>query len=100
MNKKASDFYEKNGYSLKDQGINEFLIPLCLIKDFFVLCREEKYLILGGDIYKKIQDSEFIATYDSWYYEEFNYLESIEIAEIYIDKLTDDDLYVSFILSE
>lgn len=55
MNKKASDFYEKNGYSLKDQGINEFLIPLCLAKDFFVLCREEKYLILGGDIYKKFR---------------------------------------------
>lgn len=56
MNKKILDFYIKVGSNLESKGINEFVMPLELIQDFFVLCNDEKILILGGDIYEKLQD--------------------------------------------
>lgn len=100
MNKKILDFYIKAGYSLESKGINEFVIPLELIQYFFVLCIHEKVLILGGDVYEKFQDGQFIATYDNWYYEGYNFSESIETANIYLNRLTGENLYVSFILSK
>ncbi|WP_319923013.1 Imm40 family immunity protein, partial [Moraxella catarrhalis] len=72
MNKKILDFYIKVGSNLESKGINEFVMPLELIQDFFVLCNDEKILILGGDIYEKLQDGQFVATYDNWYYEGYN----------------------------
>ena len=99
MNKKILDFYIKVGSNLESKGINEFVMPLELIQDFFVLCNDEKILILGGDIYEKLQDGQFVATYDNWYYEGYNFSESIEMANIYLNKLNEENLYVSFILN-
>ena len=99
MNTKILDFYIKAGISLESEGINEFVIPLELIQDFFVLCDVEKILILGGDIYENLQDGQFVATYDNWYYEGYNFSESIEMANIYLNKLNGENLYVSFILN-
>ncbi|ARB67592.1 hypothetical protein C0145_08815 [Moraxella catarrhalis] len=99
VNKKILDFYIKVGSNLESKGINEFVMPLELIQDFFVLCNDEKILILGGDIYEKLQDGQFVATYDNWYYEGYNFSESIEMANIYLNKLNEENLYVSFILN-
>lgn len=97
MSKSILDFYMKFGYSLENKGINESIIPFSLTEEFFELCKKEKILILGGDIYEKIQDNEFLATYDNWYYDGSNSIESILEAQIYLNKLRKENLYISFI---
>lgn len=96
LNKKIIDFYAKYGHSLKGVGISGSVIQLALVPKFFVVCQKEQLLVLGGDVY--IKRHKFITTNDNWYYEGDNVLESIETARRYLNRLTENGLYICFVV--
>lgn len=97
MNREILDFYNSYGLSLDNIGINEKVIPLNLFNNFLNICIRNKILILGGDLYIKIDEAGFEPTYDNWYYDGLSYVQSVEIAKLYLIKIKGENLYISFI---
>lgn len=77
------DPFSSVGMSLKRLGVNEIAFDYNHIMKIIEYCQKNRYIILGGDVYKK--DGEIIiATTDSWYYSKCSIKESCKLATDYI----------------
>lgn len=90
------DIYTRDGFSLKENGLNEAVIPIKSALTLLPLFLNFKILILGGDLYEKDSNGSFINAYSDWYYEGESYIESITVANNYLIECN-DNLYVSFV---
>lgn len=94
---KLINLYMSHGISLFSKGENVVLLPLIASLPALKEIKELNLIVLGGDVYKKNILNEFEHTYDSWYYDGHSSLDSILIAEEYLEKLN-GELYISFIM--
>ncbi len=96
---KLLEFYARRGQSLCGFGINEAVLPLESSEVALLIFSELGLCILGGDIYKRLDEDSFNPTYENWYFEGNDVDESISKARTYLGNLTGEQLYVSFIVS-
>lgn len=91
------EIYAREGFSLQSNGLNEAVLPIQSALSILDHFSSLHVLILGGDLYEKIDDGSFLNSYSDWYYEGESYLESINVARDYLLK-ADKALFVSFVL--
>lgn len=94
------ELYSRCGISLREQGVNEGVLPIITYDYVIELFSKNKLLILGGDLYKKDVDGNLINIYANWYYDDGNVDESAEQARSYLSQFLNKDLYVSYILKQ
>ncbi|WP_191963617.1 Imm40 family immunity protein [Neisseria zalophi] len=92
------NIYVNYGISLYDKGESVIILPknIALIAINYYL--ELGIIILGGDIYEKVDDKNFNHTYDNWYYEGNSSAESIIKARGYLQSFNNKNVYVSFVV--
>ena len=93
------ELYAKDGVSLSDQGINEAVLPINLTSKVLGLFKENKILVLGGDLYKKKNDGIMQYIEIDWFYSGNDYIESIENAKDFLAEYDNTDYFVSYILA-
>lgn len=98
MINQITEIYARSGKSLINQGIKEGVLPISEVDNFLSILGKSKFIILGGDIYKKTPVN-FEHTYENWFYNGQDSEESIIIAKEYLSRfLEDENLFISFIL--
>lgn len=97
MINQITEIYARSGESLINQGIKEGVLPISEVENFLILLNQSKFIILGGDVYKKTP-ANFEYTYENWFYNGQDSKESIIIAREYLSRFLDKNIFVSFIL--
>ncbi len=93
------ELYARCGESLLENGINNAVLPLHAIRDLLEIATNMELQILGGDIYTKTNEGLFEYTYESWSFSEDNPLKSIGYASTFLDKFSQQSIYVEFTFS-
>lgn len=89
------ELYAREGFSLKENGLNEAVISNEVALQLLGIFSELKILVLGGDLYEKDKDNHFVNIYGDWYYEGNSFMESIEVARNHLSQY-ENDLFISF----
>lgn len=92
------ELYARCGTSLKDNGINEAVLPVNESEYALELFLKSGLLILGGDVYEKNSSGNITYAYASWFYDGINVLSSVEEARNYLNQFSDTNLLVSFVV--
>ncbi len=97
------DELQRTAYPLEEFGVNEYAWNYEEVKKVIVSLAEQKYAILGGDVWKK-EGTSFISTYDGWYlnygslswddYIEQSKEKALAYIDFYHDRNGDDYYYV------
>ncbi|NYH26836.1 hypothetical protein [Paraburkholderia bryophila] len=97
---KILELYARSGRSLQDVGLNEAALGLSEAEQALDLFAGQKWLILGGDIYRASSDKQFLApAHENWFYEGSNVEEGIAVARDYLHSLRECSLFVVFVVT-
>ncbi|SIO68103.1 Immunity protein 40 [Paraburkholderia phenazinium] len=94
------ELYARSGRSLEDMGLKEAALDLSEAGQALDLFAGQKWLLLGGDVYRATSDGRSLEpTYDNWFYEGNNVDEGISAARDFLHSLRDRSLFVVFVVT-
>jgi hypothetical protein len=97
---KIFELYARSGRSLIENGLNEAVLPLSEAKTVLDLFDQQRWCVLGGDVYRLNNDDMLESTYENWSYNGNNEKESIVIARKFIDGLVGQSVYIVFVIDD
>jgi hypothetical protein len=97
---KIFELYARSGRSLIDNGLNEAVLPLSEARIALDLFDQQRWYVLGGDVYRLKYDNKFESTYENWSYDGKSEKESIVIARNFVDNLVGQSVYVVFVVDD
>lgn len=81
-------------------GLKEAALYLSEAGQALDLFAGQKWLVLGGDVYRATSDGRSLEpTYDNWFYEGNNVDEGISAARDFLHSLRDRSLFVVFVVT-
>jgi len=95
MINKILELYARCGKSLLDNGINDAVLPLSVANEALALFTESKWVVLGGDAYK-YENNEMKNFYADWFCNLTVSSESCDYAKEHLQRITGDNIYISF----
>lgn len=96
---KILELYARSGRSLHDNGLHEAALGLPEARHALDLFAGQKWLILGGDVYRASQDAQGLEpAYENWSYEGRNFEEGIAQAREFLDSLRDPSMFIVFVV--
>ncbi|MBS0883756.1 hypothetical protein JK231_24525 [Pantoea sp. JGM49] len=95
MINKILELYARCGKSLLDKGVNDAVLPLSVASEALDLFAESKWVVLGGDVYK-YENNEIKNFYADWHCNLAVPSESCVYAKEHLQKITNDNIYISF----
>ncbi|QBR00418.1 hypothetical protein [Paraburkholderia pallida] len=97
---KVLELYARSGRSLIDNGLNEAALPIAVAETALELFAQQRWRVLGGDVYHLTEDGRFESTYEDWFYEGDDVDASITVARDFIRSLNGRTGYVVFVVAE
>ncbi len=97
---KILELYTRSGRSLIDNGLNEAALPLIAADTALQLFGQQRWRVLGGDIYRLVDDGRLESTYENWSYEGTSGEESIIVARDFIRGLAGREVYIVFVVDD
>lgn len=97
---KILELYARHGRSLIDNGLSEAALPVSEADVALVLFGQQRWRVLGGDVYRLTDDGRFESTYENWSYEGKSVDESIVVARAFIDGLAGKSVYLVFVVAD
>jgi hypothetical protein len=97
---KILELYARSGRSLIDNGLSEAVLPVAVADAALELFSQQRWRVLGGDVYHLTAEGMFEPTYENWFYEGKSVEESIGIAHNFIDRLTGQSMFVVFVIKD
>lgn len=97
---KILELYARRGRSLIDNGLYEAALPVSEADVALELFGQQRWRVLGGDVYRLTDDGLFESTYENWSYEGKSAEESIDVARDFIDCLVGRAVYVVFVVDD
>lgn len=94
------ELYAKSGHSLIGNGLNEAALPVSDAEIALDLFGQQRWRVLGGDVYRLIEGGQFEPTYESWFYEGTSVEESLVVARAFIGRLEDQSAYIVYVVDE
>lgn len=94
---KILELYSRYGESLLNCGVNDAVLPLNVANEDLGLFAEAKWIVLGGDVYL-YGKNEIRNFYADWYGNFTSSSESCYYAKEHLIKLSNENIYVSFII--
>lgn len=92
------ELYARCGRSLINSGVKEAVLPISETENAINLFRDNKLIVLGGDLYKNTLENHFESIYADWFYNGNNIYDSADEAKQYLANFQNQDVFVSFIL--
>ncbi|WP_422649920.1 hypothetical protein [Cupriavidus sp. H18C1] len=97
---KILELYARSGRSLTDNGLDEAALPLRDADAALELFCQQRWRVLGGDVYRLMDGNRFKSAYDNWSYEGTNIEESFAVARNFIASIADRTMYVVFVVED
>jgi hypothetical protein len=97
---KILDLYAQSGKSLIDSGLNEAALPVSDAGAALELFGQQRWRVLGGDIYDLTDSGRLVSTCEYWFYEGKSVEESIVVARDFIDCLAGRSVYIVFVVDD
>jgi hypothetical protein len=97
---KILELYARRGHSLIDNGLHEAVLPLSEADVALELFGQQRWCVLGGDVYLLTDNGVFESTYENWSYEGGNAEESIAVTRDFIACLAGRAVYVVFVVDD
>jgi hypothetical protein len=95
---KILELYARCGRSLAEKGLHEAALPLSEASTALTLFAQQRWLVLGGDVYTQTDSGQFESTYENWFYEGKNAEDSVSVARHFMDGLAGRGVHVVFVL--
>ncbi|QHP92741.1 hypothetical protein EFP18_11120 [Burkholderia glumae] len=97
---KILELYARHGRSLLDNGLCEAALPVSEAGVALELFGQQRWRVLGGDVYHLTDDGRFESTYENWSYEGKGAAESVVVARDFIDCLAGRSVYIVFVVDD
>ncbi|KVL46565.1 hypothetical protein WT01_36480 [Burkholderia cepacia] len=97
---KILELYARRGRSLIDNGLYEAALPESEADGALELFGQQRWRVLGGDIYCLTDDGLFESAYENRSYEGKSAEESIVVARDFIGCLAGKAMYVVFVVED
>ncbi len=98
---KILNLYARSGRSLEDIGLREAALSLSDAKLALDLFAGQKWLVLGGDVYRASSDKRRLEpAHENWFYEGSNVDEGISVARDFLYSLRGRPLFVVFVVND
>ena len=97
---KILELYARHGRSLIDNGLYEAVLPVSEVDVVLELFRQQRWHVLGGDIYHLTDDGRFESTYENWSYEGNSAEESTVVARDFISRFAGKSVYIVFVVDD
>jgi len=97
---KILDLYARQGRSLIDNGLYEAALPVSEADVALGLFSQQRWRVLGGDVYSLTDDGRFESTYENWSYEGKSVEESVAVAREFVDGLAGRSVYIVFVVDD
>jgi hypothetical protein len=95
---KILELYARSGRSLISKGFNEAALPLADAHVALELFNEQRWRVLGGDVYRMTKDGEFELTYEDWFYDGESVAQSVGLAYEVVNRLAGQPVYIVFVV--
>jgi hypothetical protein len=96
---KILELYARMGRSLIGNGLNEAALPLAAAEAALELFAQQRWRVLGGDVYQLSEGDRFESTYEDWFYEGEDVDGSIAVARNYVSSLGTRPVYIVFVVA-
>jgi hypothetical protein len=97
---KILELYARSGRSLIDNGLNEAALPVAETDVALELFGQQRWRVLGGDVYHLTAEGRFESTYENWFYEGESVEESVVVARDFINCLAGRPVYIVFVVDD
>lgn len=97
---KILELYARSGRSLIDNGLNEAALPVAETDVALELFGQQRWRVLGGDVYHLTAEGRFESTYENWFYEGKSVEESVVVARDFINCLAGRPGYIVFVVDD
>lgn len=97
---KILELYARSGRSLIDNGLNEAALPVADADVALELFGQQRWRVLGGDVYHLTAEDRFESTYENWFYEGKSVEESVVVARDFITCLAGRVVYIVFVVDD
>ncbi|WP_156955085.1 Imm40 family immunity protein [Paraburkholderia caledonica] len=97
---KILELYARNGHSLIDNGLNEAALPLADADTALQLFSQQRWHVLGGDVYRLDESGRFEPTYENWFYDGVDGLQSVAVARDFVSGLAGRPVYIVFVVED
>jgi len=97
---KILELYARLGRSLNENGLCEAALPVSEANIALKLFRQQRWRVLGGDVYRLTDEGRFEPTYENWFYEGKDVEESVIAARDFIDGLAGRAVYIVFVVDD
>lgn len=97
---KILELYARSGRSLEDIGLREAALGLSEAEQALDLFAGQKWLVLGGDVYRASSDKRCLEpAHENWFYEGSNVDEGISVARDFLHSLRGRSSFVVFVVT-
>lgn len=97
---KILELYARSGQSLIENGLNEAALPVNEADVALNLFEQQRWRVLGGDVYHLTDAGRFESTYENWSYEGKSADESVAVARDFVDGLAGRSVYIVFVVDD
>lgn len=97
---KILELYARSGRSLIDNGLNEAALPMTDADVALELFSQQRWRVLGGDVYQLTAEDRFESTYEDWFYEGKSVEESVAVAREFLRGLAGRPVYIVFVVDD
>ena len=97
---KILELYTRSGQSLIENGLNEAALPVREAGVALNLFEQQRWRVLGGDVYHLTDAGRFESTYENWSYEGHSADESVAVAREFIEGLAGRSAHIVFVVDD